>query len=171
MRPFRLRVETDTGQVFDESVLLFLLLNGTDVAGFSDVIDRADMRDGYMDLLIVREGKLWESLQAGLQIVHVLKNAKSIVQIRCRRCKIIADPAPVVSIDGERGAPLPYTVEMLPAGLRLLGQTDAAAHGKKPLSAVQTRKNVTTSFAEYLARALATEQPCKNADGTYTIST
>ncbi len=171
MRPFRLRIETED-EVFDESVLLFLLLNGNDVAGFSDVIDRADMRDGYMDILIVRDGKVWESLHAGLQIVRVLKNAKTIRQIRCRRARIIADPAPTVSIDGERGTPLPYTVEMLPLGLRLVGrQTVPSAVGQRPQSLGESPDHLSKTFAEYLAKAWTTSLPRQNADGTYTVST
>ena len=121
IRPFRLRIETED-RIFDESVFLFILLNGTDVAGFSGVIGDADMQDGKMDLLILRDGNAIATLQAGLQLTRAQKNAKSFELLRCRRCTVTADPAPVVSVDGEKGPALPYEIETLPGALRLVGR-------------------------------------------------
>ncbi len=172
MRPFHLRIETEDG-VLDESALLFLMLNGTDVAGFSDIIGHSDMQDGYLDILVVRAGKLWDSLRAGLQILNVLKSAKTICQIRCRRCMVSAEPAPIVSIDGERGEPLPYTVELVPMALPLVGKSvpRSVEKGKKVRPQSEVCTNKAQSLAEYLAKAWSVCAPEQKEDGRCTLVT
>ncbi len=119
LKPFRLRIETEE-RIFDDSVLLFLMLNGSDVAGMSRVIDHADMQDGKMDLLLIRDGSFFATLQAGLQLTRAQKNAKSFEWIRCEHCTLTADPAPYVSIDGEKSiTSMPYRVEVLHRALLL----------------------------------------------------
>ncbi len=126
LKPFRLRVVCGD-RVFDEPVLLFILLNGTDVAGLKKVIPEANMSDGNLDILIVKDGTALESFQAGLKLIHAVKKAKTIELLRGESATIFADPAPIVSVDGEKGPALPYEIEVLPCALKLLGSEQTQA--------------------------------------------
>ncbi len=130
LKPFRLRVVCGD-RVFDESVLLFLLLNGTDVAGLKKVIPEANMADGKIDLLIVKDGTALESFQAGLKLIHAVKKAKTIELLHAESVSIFADPAPIVSVDGEKGPSLPYEIEVLPQALKMLGEAQTLVKKKK----------------------------------------
>ncbi len=122
LKPFRLRVVCED-RIFDENVFLFLLLNGTDVAGLKKVIPEANMADGKLDLLVIKDGSAFSALQAGLKLIHAVKKSKLIELLRGESASIFADPAPIISIDGEKGPPLPYEIEMMPCALKLLGNT------------------------------------------------
>ena len=46
-------METDNDNV-EENILLFLILNGKDAAGFSNIIEEADISDGFMDIVLIK---------------------------------------------------------------------------------------------------------------------
>ena len=53
VKPFELKIETDN-ETYVEQALVFAVLNGTDMSGFSNVIKEALMQDGEMDILIFK---------------------------------------------------------------------------------------------------------------------
>ncbi|MCL1849329.1 MAG: YegS/Rv2252/BmrU family lipid kinase, partial [Clostridiales bacterium] len=54
IRAFPLRIETEA-ETIEDDFLLFLLINGTHAAGLTNLYSKARMRDGFMDLLLIRD--------------------------------------------------------------------------------------------------------------------
>ncbi|MBQ8606233.1 MAG: YegS/Rv2252/BmrU family lipid kinase [Clostridia bacterium] len=112
MKPFDMIVETEE-QTYKEQALVFLVLNGTDISGFSNVIKEARMQDGEMDILIFKDANPLEVTDTLFRFVSggEFKDS-SVVRIRTSKCKITCDNNITTTIDGERGMPFPLKLEM-----------------------------------------------------------
>lgn len=113
IKPFKLTVETDD-QFYSEQALVFVVLNGTNVSGFTNVIKEAKMQDGIMDILIFKNTKALEMTDTLIKFVSGGGNFRdeNVVRIKTRRCKISCDSDISVTLDGEKGPSLPLELEM-----------------------------------------------------------
>lgn len=119
MKPFELTVTTDKEQI-TESALLFLVLNGPDVSGFSGVIKDAKMRDGEMDILIFKDLNALAITDSLIKIATGNEpNSKNVVRLRTSRCTIKSESDILTTLDGERGPALPLEAEMLYRALKI----------------------------------------------------
>lgn len=112
MKPFVLTIETEDN-VYIEDALVFCVLNGTDMSGFSNVIKEAQMQDGFMDILIFKNQNPLEVTDTLLRFVSG-GNFKdgSVVRIKTNKCKISCDTNISVTVDGEKGPGFPLVLEM-----------------------------------------------------------
>lgn len=112
MKPFDITVHT-RNRTYTERALVFIVLNGTDVSGFSNVIKEAHMRDGMMDILIFKD-------TAPLEITDTLFKFvtggnfrdENVVRIKTKKCSITCDADITTTVDGERGPEFPLELEM-----------------------------------------------------------
>ena len=112
MKPFDITIETEE-KTINEQALVFLVLNGTDISGFSNVIKEARMQDGEMDILIFKDANPLEITDTLFRFVSGSEfKESSVVRIRTPKCRIICDNRITTTIDGERGLPFPLTLEM-----------------------------------------------------------
>ena len=82
MKPFDIKIETKEG-IYEEQALVFLVLNGTDISGFSNVIKDAKMQDGMMDILIFKDAKPLEITDTLLRFVSGAEfKQSSVLRIR-----------------------------------------------------------------------------------------
>ena len=109
MKSFNIRIETEN-ETIEADALVFAVLNGTDVGGMKRLISDADLKDGKMNLMIVRNCSLAERAGVGINLL-ARKGDKNIIQASCSRCKISVDKDMDVSLDGENGLKLPYEIE------------------------------------------------------------
>lgn len=119
IKPFKLKVKTDT-QTIEQEFLLFLILNGKHAAGFSNVIQEADISDGLMDVLLIKNCLNIDL--AGL-LFKVLSNEflqdKNVVWLRTKECDIEGSKDVALSIDGEKGKGLPIRVKFINKALKV----------------------------------------------------
>lgn len=119
MKPFNIIVETER-ETYHEQALVFLVLNGTDISGFSNVIKEARMQDGEMDILIFKDAKPLEVTDTLLRFISGSEfKESSVVRIRTHKCKIICDSEITTTIDGERGLDFPLELEMKKQALKI----------------------------------------------------
>lgn len=112
IKPFDIIVETEE-KTYHEQALVFVVLNGTDMSGFSNVIKDARMQDGEMDILIFKDAKPLEITDTLLRFVSGSEfKEKSVVRIKTSRCKIICDNKISTTVDGEKGPEFPLKLEM-----------------------------------------------------------
>lgn len=118
-RPFRLQIRTRS-ETFDEEILVFLILNGTRGAGFSNLIREADLSDGMMDILLIKN---CSHIDLAALFFKVLSNdtleERNVVKIRTNHCMIESDCDMPVSVDGEKGTGLPIEVKFVNKALRV----------------------------------------------------
>lgn len=112
IKPFDITVVTED-KTYKEQALVFVVLNGTDMSGFSNVIKEARMQDGEMDILIFKDAKPLEITDTLLRFVSGSEfKDKSVVRIRTHSCKIICDNKISTTVDGEKGPHFPLSLEM-----------------------------------------------------------
>lgn len=113
IKPTRLKVTTDT-ETMENDFLLFLILNGKHAAGFNNIIEEADISDGLMDIVLVRNCPHIEL--AGL-LFRVLSNDfisdRNVEWLRTNECTIEGSGRVALSIDGEDGGGLPISVKFI----------------------------------------------------------
>lgn len=119
MKPFHITIENEEETV-DTDALVFMVLNGTDVAGMKRMIADADLTDGRMNIMVVKDSGPLERAGAAINLLSH-KPDKNILYLTADRCKISVNKEMVVSVDGEAAdMPLPYDIEVIPGGLKVL---------------------------------------------------
>lgn len=112
MKPFDITIETEDN-VYNEQALVFVVLNGTDMSGFSNVIKEAHMQDGYMDILIFKNTKPLEMTDTLIKFVTGGDfRDENVVRIKTRKCKITCPDSISTTVDGEKGPTFPIELEM-----------------------------------------------------------
>jgi diacylglycerol kinase (ATP) len=113
IKPFRLEVQTNLHKINDE-FLLFLILNGRHVAGFSNIIKKADLSDGLMEIVLIKNclpvdiaGLLFKVLN------NDFLNDRNVIWMRTESCIIRGNEKVALSIDGEKGKGLPISVRFI----------------------------------------------------------
>lgn len=119
IHPVHLKVTTDH-EIVEGEFLFFLILNGRHAAGFNNVIEKADISDGYMDILLLRNC-LHIDL-AGL-FFKVLGNDflsdRNVMWLRTKNCTIEGDCHFPLTLDGEKWGCPPIKVEFINRNLRV----------------------------------------------------
>ncbi len=112
IKPFNLTVTTKE-QVYTEQALIFLVLNGSDMSGFTNVIKDAQMEDGLMDILIFKNTSPIEITDSLLKFVSGGEyKDKNVVKIRTHECVIDCDKKISTTVDGEEGPAFPLKLKM-----------------------------------------------------------
>lgn len=113
LKPVKLKLTTDN-EIIEDEFLLFLILNGKHAAGFSNLIGEADLSDGYMDILLLKNCLHIEL--AGL-LFKVLNNDflndRNVMWLRTEKCTIEGDHGSSLSVDGEEWKGLPITIQFI----------------------------------------------------------
>jgi diacylglycerol kinase (ATP) len=119
IKPVRLKVTTDTEMVEDD-FFLFLILNGKHAGGFSNIIKHADISDGIMDILLIKNCM---HIDLAALFFKVLRNEylndKNVMWLKTRRCSIDGSGDVAISIDGEKGMGLPISVNFVNKALKV----------------------------------------------------
>lgn len=115
LKPVKLKITTDT-EIVEDEFWLFLILNGKHAAGLYNLVGEADLSDGFMDILLLKNCLPIEI--AGL-LFKVLNNDfindRNVMWLRTQSCTIEGDKSFSLSVDGEKW-------ESLPANIRFLQQ-------------------------------------------------
>lgn len=116
---FTLTVDTDDNHT-EEQVILFLVLNGKNVAGFSNFFGDADIEDGMIDILLFKKARPMELAVVLMKILaKELSGDSRIVHLRAREARVQSDRPLQISVDGEKGTILPIKVRCVHPGIRL----------------------------------------------------
>ncbi len=113
IRPFNLKL-TANAQSMDIDALMFIILNGRHAAGFNNIAGKADLTDGLMDIIIIKN--CWHIDMAGI-LLKVLANDlishRSIISLKAKSCVIEGNNNVALTLDGEKGPNLPISVEFI----------------------------------------------------------
>jgi YegS/Rv2252/BmrU family lipid kinase len=119
IKPVRLRIVTDDETVEQDS-LFFLIINGRHAGGFSNLLQDADIADGLMDVLLLKN---CPHIELPSLVIKVLSNDfiydRNVVWLRTGACRIEGSGDIPVSLDGERGGGLPINVRFLKRALKV----------------------------------------------------
>ena len=118
IKPFNIKIKTDESEI-NEEALVFAVLNGTDVGGMKKVICDADITDGKMNIMVVKNCNPAERAAVGIDLLAHRDN-KNVLFFECPKCSISVDKDMDVSLDGESGVKLPYDIEVIPGKLSVI---------------------------------------------------
>ena len=120
IRPFSLKVEADS-VIMEDNFLLFLLINGSQAAGFTNLYPKAEMNDGYMDLLLIGDVPPLDLPNLLVEIINRenIDNGRWLKRLRARHFKFSSAQPLITTLDGEEGLPLPFEVEIMPQALNV----------------------------------------------------
>ncbi len=125
MKQFDLHMKLDDNNVINEKAILFLILNGKSVGGFDKVIDNADISDGLMNIMIIKN---IETPKDVTDIIFDLLNNKLVNNnlvrsLTAKKCEIKKFNENIgISIDGEEGFDDNVTIEFISDKLKIFQQ-------------------------------------------------
>ena len=106
IKKFDLNITLDTGEIITEKAILYMILNGKSVGGFDGVIDNADVSDGMMNIIIVKNiDNPFDIPQILLDLINSnLVNNDYVRTVTAESCVIEKINEEIgISIDGEEG--------------------------------------------------------------------
>jgi diacylglycerol kinase (ATP) len=119
IKPMQLNVTVD-GRRYQYDAVLFVLLNGRGAGGIPVIIPSAEMDDGVLDLLIVKNETPVQFLSTFTKIVLGKYAGDSAVEcLRGRRFQFESVSAVETDLDGEPGPPLPWEAKVIHHGLQI----------------------------------------------------
>ncbi|MGL5439089.1 MAG: YegS/Rv2252/BmrU family lipid kinase [Filifactoraceae bacterium] len=122
IKSYKVRVET-RDEVIEESVFLFLLLNGKSVGNFQNFINLADVSDGMMEMVLILDtGNPLESADLFFTIVRgeSFVNKNNVIILKSDYFNITTvDEDMKTSIDGEAGIKMPFEVKVIKEAIKV----------------------------------------------------
>ena len=118
--PVTFRTDRET---IDDDVIMFFVSNSKSVGGFRNLMTRADLQDGLLDVLAVKKidfGSVFPLLGNLLTNDHIYND--KVIYFQTNRLEITTsgDRGVVLDVDGEKGPSLPVSIECIPKAIRLL---------------------------------------------------
>ena len=120
-KPFKVKIETEDA-IVEEKVVVFLVFNGSSVGRINVFSNESSVQDGLLDMVILRQGKLNETLK----ILGELENGEfisndNVVYLRDKKFKItlLEGSCDRPDVDGDEGPDFPLEVECIEKGIKI----------------------------------------------------
>jgi diacylglycerol kinase (ATP) len=106
-----------------EQVLLYLISNTASIGGFKKIAPGADVRDGYLDVVIIKKSEVQDLAQIFINIFrgeHI--NHPNVIYFKTKKITVESEEQEdiTIDIDGEYGGVLPATYEVIPSAFRVV---------------------------------------------------
>jgi YegS/Rv2252/BmrU family lipid kinase len=119
IRPFNLKVKTDN-EIVEGKFLLFMIVNGRQVAGFPNIAKQADISDGLMDIILVKNCMYIDlAVSFFKMLANDISNDRNIITLKSRSCEVEGSKNVAITIDGEKGDRLPLKVDFIKRALKV----------------------------------------------------
>ncbi|NMA94584.1 MAG: YegS/Rv2252/BmrU family lipid kinase [Clostridiales bacterium] len=122
IEPIHIEFESDE-YTKKEDVLLFLVSNSSSIGGFKKLAPNADILDGLLDVLIIKDSDIVELANI---FFNVLKGEHikhpNVVYFKTKEIYIRSDPDKriLIDTDGEMGEKLPANFKVVPRGVKII---------------------------------------------------
>lgn len=118
-KPFKIRIETEDG-IVEEDVVVVMIFNGSSVGRINLFSDNSSVQDGLLDIVILRNGKMVETLK----ILNEFEDGKfvnndNVAYLKEKKFKIslVEGKCTTTDADGDVGPMLPFDVECVEKGI------------------------------------------------------
>ena len=122
IKRFRLNMKLDDNTEIEEKAILYMIINGEGAGGFDNLDNSANMADGLMNIIIVKETK--SAIDLSTIIFDLMNNnlvnnnfVRTLTDKKCEIKKIKKDIN--VSIDGEEGENEDVVIEFISNKLKV----------------------------------------------------
>ncbi len=126
LRPIELVLKSEECNL-QEKAMLFLILNSNSLGGFNKIAPNASIRDGYLDVFILKKCNLAEFVKIvslALRGEHI--HDPHVIYFKTKEIEISSPDYTQLNLDGEFGGALPCKFSVLPSHLNLF--TDESGH-------------------------------------------
>ncbi len=125
LQTYRIEVRCDDGPTESFDALNLFIANGRFSGGGLVVSPEAELADGMVDLVIIRDGDAGEiaSLTSQYWVADYLEHELTVFR-RAQQITITADPPMPLSADGDEVGHTPVTVTVKPQALRVVAPVD-----------------------------------------------
>ncbi len=120
-RPFKIRIETKDA-ILEEKVVVFIMFNGSSVGRINLFSHESSIQDGMLDMVILRKGKLNDTLK----ILGEFENGEflandNVVYLKDKNFKItlLEGSCDRPDVDGDEGPDFPLEVECVEKGINM----------------------------------------------------
>ena len=122
IKKFDLKMLIDDNEEISEKAILYIILNGKNVGGFDELLQNANVDDGIMDILVVK------NIENPLEISKILfdlfngqlVNNENVRTLQAKKCVIEEVSEEIgVSIDGEEGKNEKVEIEFIRDKLKI----------------------------------------------------
>lgn len=110
--PFKMRLQY-TGNVIEDNFLLLLILNGSSAGGFNRLAPNAEINDGLLDVIAIKNTNITNLFALFLKILrgeHI--GDPNLYSFQTDRLGITCEDGCETDIDGERGPDFPLDIEV-----------------------------------------------------------
>lgn len=119
----KLKIKVTSKEVeYDGDMYLMLIFNGQ-TAGNLKFAYKAEVDDGYLDVIIMKAGNIKDMVALLIQMLkgEHLDHAHNLIYFKTDKVYVECHEDLVTDIDGERGPDFPLTIECIKGGLEILG--------------------------------------------------
>lgn len=118
--PIKARFESEE-YTSEEKILLFLISNSSSIGGFKKLAPDADVLDGLLDVLIIKNSDVPELANIFFNVLrggHV--NHPNVIYFKTKDITISSDRKVSIDIDGEYGGTLPVNFKVYSKAMKIL---------------------------------------------------
>lgn len=119
LKPINIKIESKE-YTNEEEILLFLVSNSSSIGGFKKLAPKADVLDGFLDVVVIRKADVQELANIFFNIFngdHI--NHEKVVYFKSKDIKISSNENISIDIDGEYGGKLPSNFKVLPKAFKI----------------------------------------------------
>lgn len=120
IEPIKIKFESDE-YTEEEKVLLFIVSNTSSIAGFKKLAPDANVSDGFLDVLIIKDSDIPELANIFFNVLrgyHI--NHPNVMYFKTKKIHIESKKEMMVDIDGELGGKLPANFEVVPKAMQII---------------------------------------------------
>lgn len=107
LKPINIKIQSKEYNS-EEEILLFIVSNSSSIGGFKKLAPKADVLDGYLDVVIIKNAEVQELANIFFNIFngdHI--NHNKVIYFKSQDIKISSNELTSIDIDGEYGGNLP----------------------------------------------------------------
>lgn len=120
LEPLHVKIVSDE-YANEEDILLFVISNSSSIGGFRKLAPEADMLDGFLDVLIIRNSAVSDLANIFINVLtgeHI--NHPNVIYFKTKSIVIESKEDIPIDIDGEYGGKLSAKFQVIPKALRII---------------------------------------------------
>lgn len=119
LEPINIKFESEEYNEEGE-ILLFIVSNSSSIGGFKKLAPEADVHDGLLDVVIIKDSDVPELANIFLNVLtgeHI--NHPNVRYFKTKRLNVTTNQDVPIDIDGEYGGKLPAIFQAIPNGMKI----------------------------------------------------
>ena len=119
IKSFQLNIKMPRREI-NLDAILFFITNGKSIAGFPNMVKKANLTDGMMNIAVIKRCSNIDLVSLFFKVLNGTWDKDSnVVFIEAKECFISANKDIQITVDGEKGEPLPAVIKFVNKGIKV----------------------------------------------------